>query len=46
MSDCPFRKTCARLGGICQCAEERQGDDEDRQAEYERYAYGQPGIRL
>ena len=27
------------------CAE-RQREDQRRQAEYERYAYGQPGIRL
>ena len=30
MSECPFRETCARMGGICQCAEETQQDDEDR----------------
>ena len=28
--ECPFRETCTRLGGICQCAEEQQADDEDR----------------
>ncbi len=45
---CPFAEKCARLGGICQCAEERQEDDEDRRRQevYERYAYGTPGIRL
>ena len=30
MSYCPFQETCSRLGGICQCAEENQRDDEDR----------------
>jgi hypothetical protein len=30
MSYCPFRETCARLGGICQCAEEIQQDAEER----------------
>ena len=30
MVDCPYRDYCARMGGICQCAEELQQDDEDR----------------
>lgn len=30
MSYCPFQETCSRLGGICQCAEDIQRDDEDR----------------
>lgn len=33
VSDCPFRKTCARLGGICQCAEERQGGISDENSQ-------------
>jgi hypothetical protein len=27
---CPYAETCARMGGICQCAEDQQRDDEDR----------------
>lgn len=27
---CPFRETCSRMGGICQCAEEDQAFLEDR----------------
>jgi hypothetical protein len=30
MSYCPFQETCSRLGGICQCAEDIQKDDEGR----------------
>lgn len=30
MSYCPFQETCSRLGGICQCAEDIQRDDENR----------------
>jgi hypothetical protein len=28
-SACPFRETCARLGGICQCAEEQNPEEDD-----------------
>jgi hypothetical protein len=29
MTECPYRDYCARMGGICQCAEERQEAEED-----------------
>jgi hypothetical protein len=29
MEDCEYREVCDRLGGLCQCAEEREAEAEE-----------------